>query len=60
MSINASAQCVETPRHVRPELVFDFDYLSDPRLQAPDLHDGLLSLVRETPPIFYSRHHGGH
>ena len=59
MSAANNTQYVEAPARVPPGLVFDFDYLTDPRLQGADLHDGLLSLARESSPIFYSRHHGG-
>jgi len=47
------------PAHVPPSLVFDYDYVDDPRLQ-PDLHEGLRTLIAEAPPIFYTPRHGGH
>ena len=54
--IDASAQA---PAHIPPELVLDFDYLGDGRLQ-PDLHDGFGSLLKDAPPLFYTPRNGGH
>jgi len=47
------------PPHVRPEQVFDYDYIADAEL-LKDPHQRMRSLVLEAPPIFYSPHHGGH
>ena len=47
------------PAHIPRELVFDFDYMDDIRFKK-DLHDGVLSLVEQAPPIFYTPRYGGH
>jgi cytochrome P450 len=49
----------EIPAHVAPELVFDYDFISDARL-SPDPFAGTASLVIEAPPIFYTPRRGGH
>src|SRR5271163_2538514 len=47
------------PAHIPRELVFDFDYMDDARFKK-DLHAGVLSLVEQAPPIFYTPRYGGH
>src|SRR4051812_9138115 len=47
------------PAHVPPELVYEYDYNSDPRM-LQDPHARMRSLVREAPPIFFSPYNGGH
>lgn len=47
------------PAHVPQHLVYDFDFLNDPRLSA-DIHQGVETVVREAPPIFYTPRNGGH
>ncbi|MDO7843925.1 cytochrome P450 [Sphingomonas immobilis] len=39
--------------------VFDFDIAYDPLLKG-DLHDGLLTLTKAAPEIFYTPRYGGH
>jgi len=47
------------PNHVPAHLVYDFDYIHDPRLIL-EPHERMKSLVAEAPPIFYSPRYGGH
>jgi cytochrome P450 len=47
------------PAHVAPQLIFDYDYIADARLQ-PNVLSGLLSLTREAPDIFFTPRNGGH
>jgi hypothetical protein len=49
----------DSPAHVPPELVYDYDYINDPALLA-DPHARIRVLVQKAPPIFYSRLYGGH
>lgn len=49
----------EVPAHVPAERVFPFDYHNDP-LMADDIHDGLLKLRQNAPPIFWTPAQGGH
>ena len=49
----------QAPMHIPTELVVDFDYLGDARLQ-PDLHDGFGRLLKDAPPLFYTPRNGGH
>lgn len=54
-----TTQATDPPFHVSPDLVFFFDYHSDPRL-TPDIHDGLMRLKEEAPAVFWTPAHGGH
>lgn len=47
------------PDHVRPDHVVDFDFYDDPRYK-PDVHEGIARLIAESPPVFWTPHHGGH
>jgi cytochrome P450 len=47
------------PDHVPAHLVYDFDYIHDPRLIL-EPHERMKSLVAEAPPFFYSPRYGGH
>lgn len=48
-----------TPAHVPPSLIYDYDFVADPRLND-DPFTRMQSLHREAPPLFYSPHYGGH
>jgi cytochrome P450 len=50
---------VAVPAHVPAHLVFDYDYITDERMQ-PNVLNGLLSLAREAPDIFFTPRNGGH
>ncbi|MCH9827252.1 MAG: cytochrome P450 [Gammaproteobacteria bacterium] len=54
-----STTSVATPPHVPGGLLFDYDYVNDPRL-SPDLHEGLHSLMADAPAVFYTPRYGGH
>jgi cytochrome P450 len=48
------------PAHVREELIFDYDYLADYRIdRAGDVQLGYHALHAEAPDIFYSPRNGG-
>src|SRR3979411_339743 len=47
------------PDHVAAHLVYDFDYIHDPRLIL-EPHERMKSLIAEAPPLFYSPRYGGH
>lgn len=47
------------PPHVPPRLVFDYDHMSDPRLN-PHPHAGAARLAAEAPPIFFTPRYCGH
>ncbi|AXE63648.1 hypothetical protein BBF93_04985 [Hyphomonas sp. CACIAM 19H1] len=49
----------EVPAHVPADRVYPFDYHNDP-LISEDIHDGLLRLRQDAPPIFWTPAHGGH
>jgi cytochrome P450 len=61
MSTSTSSQSIYSPApdHVPPALVYDYDFIFDPRLNA-DPQQRLQSLHREAPPLFYAPHYGGH
>ncbi|MET0370414.1 MAG: hypothetical protein ABW039_03450, partial [Sphingobium sp.] len=44
---------------IPPSKIYDFDIAHDPLLQG-DLHDGLLTLTKAAPEIFYTPRYGGH
>lgn len=54
-----SATLPSEAAHVPANLVFDFDVFSDARLKD-DIHNGLLGLLDEAPPIFYTPRNQGH
>ncbi|WNG24372.1 cytochrome P450 [Cystobacter fuscus] len=47
------------PAHVPPELVYEYDIATDPRV-LEDPHARMRSLILEAPPIFFSPYNGGH
>ena len=59
MSAPSPSPAAMIPAHVPPDLVYDYDYLGDP-LTAVDIHEGMLELLRNAPPIFYTPRNGGH
>jgi cytochrome P450 len=50
---------MEVPAHVPPELVFDYD-VYDPGPPDSDYHAELYKLKHRAPPVFWTRHNGGH
>lgn len=46
------------PAHVRPEQVFDYDYLGDRRI-TENVHESFATLHGEAPDIFWSPRNGG-
>src|SRR5262245_50108227 len=49
----------DIPAHVPPELVFDFDYNTDPAY-CSDPHARAEDLLETAPPIFWSPYNNGH
>lgn len=47
------------PKHIPPEMVFDFDIYGDDRL-GEDLHETYESLHKDAPDIFWTPRNGGH
>jgi cytochrome P450 len=47
------------PSHVPDALVYDFDMYHDPGMER-DAPRRLLEVARETPPVFWTPHNGGH
>ena len=56
-SLAASARVI--PAHVKPEQVFDYDYLNDPRI-GEDVQGDLHKLLKQAPDIFWAPQNGGH
>jgi cytochrome P450 len=54
-----SKRSTDLPDHVPPDLVYAFDYFNDPGLRA-DAPTRALEIARDTPPIFWTPHNGGH
>lgn len=46
------------PSHVRPEQVFDYDYLGDRRI-TENVHESFAALHGEAPDVFWSPRNGG-
>lgn len=47
------------PPHVPPELVYDYDHIFTPT-EYGDLHDYVMHLMKDAPPIFWTPRNGGH
>ena len=47
------------PSHVPKELVFPFNMYNDARTKG-DIHEGLATLFRDAPDLFYTPENGGH
>ena len=56
---NHYAGKMKRPSHVPEELVFEFDYNSDPGY-CKDPHARAAELVLQAPPIFWTPYNGGH
>lgn len=50
---------LDVPAHVPPELVFDYD-LYEPGPPGSDYYAELYRLKHRAPPVFWTRHNGGH
>jgi cytochrome P450 len=50
---------MEVPAHVPPELVFDYD-VYEPGPAGSDFYAELYKLKHRAPPVFWTRHNGGH
>ncbi len=50
---------MKRPKHIPEELVFDFNYNTDPGY-CKDPHARTVELVEQAPPIFWTPYNGGH
>lgn len=57
--MNVLSPIAPKPDHVSDEAVYDFDMFLDEALLA-DPHERVRQIVAEAPPVFWSRHNGGH
>lgn len=48
-----------TPSHVPEELVYDYDHINTPTRYG-DMHDCVMQLMKDAPPIFWTPRNGGH